>query len=243
MSLFGSNSRYTTGALENAKLIDKIFPGWTLRIYLPKLSTLKPSQKDKIVPKYIVEKLKMLKVELIFIDLETTLIKNPCLWRFLVARDISVDRFLIRDIDSRLISRDATEVAIWIKSGKPFHCMIDHPGHLSWPVLAGMWGAIPLKLQKYLSNDTFTARTMSKYYQNYGDQAFLRDIIWPRVKDHAYCSDSFTCAVHQSSHPFQSKRSKNLEFVGEVILGDGSRRKEDLNMIKANPVNPNCSPS
>ena len=241
MSLYGSNARYTRGALENAKLIDKIFPGWTLRIYLPEISFLKPSQKDKIVPKYIVEKLQMLKVELIFIDLETTLIKNPRLWRFLVARDITVDRFLIRDIDSRLISRDATEVAIWIESGKPFHCMIDHPGHLPWPVLAGMWGAIPLKLQKYLGSNAFTARTMSKYYQTDGDQVFLRDIVWPKVKDHAYCSDSFTCAVHQSSHPFHTKRSKNFEFVGEVILGDGSRREGDLNKIKANPGNPNCS--
>ena len=37
-------------------------------------------------------------------------------WRFLVADDPSVDRFIVRDSDSRLNARDAFAVVDWIRS-------------------------------------------------------------------------------------------------------------------------------
>ena len=122
MSLYGSNPRYTRGAIENAKLVDKVFPGWKLRIYISNTSNL-------AVPHDIVHQLKTLNVSLVFVDPSSTVIK-PALWRFLVANDVTVDRFIVRDADSRLISRDATEVERWIQSGKAFQCIRDHSGQV-----------------------------------------------------------------------------------------------------------------
>ena len=49
--------------------------------------------------------------------------------RFMVADDPLVDRFMIRDIDSRLGPRDAAAVQEWIASRYSVHSMRDHPMH------------------------------------------------------------------------------------------------------------------
>ena len=108
MSLYGSHPRHTQGAIENAKLIDKVFPGWKLRLYLPNTEKSTHSAvKDLSVPSDVIKQLESLNVDLVFINISTTLVK-PMFWRFLVANDVRVDRFIVRDADSRLISRDVT---------------------------------------------------------------------------------------------------------------------------------------
>ena len=171
----------------------------------------------------------------------STVIK-PAFWRFLVANDVTVDRFIVRDADSRLIQRDATEVERWIQSGKAFHCIRDHSGQVGWPVNAGMWGAVPLQLHSIVKNDTFEGKMGELRPQFFQDQEFLRDVVWPQVKHDAYCSDSFTCHKWESSHPFATNRSNNFEFVGEVIEGNGYRRHADFETIKKNPGSAECIP-
>ena len=234
MSLYGSDPRYTQGAIENAKLIDKVFPGWKLRIYLSNVSSVG-------VPSDIVNQLKTLNVDLVFMNPLTTTVK-PMMWRFLVASDMTVDRFIVRDADSRLISRDATEVELWIQSGKAFHCIRDHSGLVGWPVSGGLWGGIPSKLRLLVKNNTFDIKMAKFGSQFFKDMEFLRDVVWPQVKHDTYCSDSFTCRKWESSHPFATKRSDNFEFVGEVFQGNGQRRYSDFQTIKKNPGNVECIP-
>ena len=237
MSLYGSNPLYTRGAIENAKLVDKVFPEWKLRIYLPNTDR---SRKDIVVPDNVIKQLKSY-VDLVFINLPTTVVK-PMMWRFLVANDITVDRFIVRDADSRLIPRDATEVERWIQSGKAFHCIRDHQGHRGWPVYGGLWGAVPSQLRLIVKNNTFEGK-MGKFGPQFSqDQVFLRNVVWPQVKHDAYCSDSFTCRKKESSHPFATNRSANFEFVGEVIDGNGHRRDSDFRKIKKKPGSPYCIP-
>ena len=131
----------------------------------------------------------------------TTPVK-PMMWRFLVANDITVDRFIVRDTDSRLIPRDATEVERWIQSGKAFHCIRDHQGHRDWPVSGGLWGAAPSQLHSIVKNNTFEGKMGEFGHQYSKDQQFLRDVVWPQVKHDAYCHDSLTCHKWESSHPF-----------------------------------------
>ena len=241
MSLYGSNPKYTKGAKRNPQLVSKVFPGWKLRIYLPMSDNIGTSEKRLKVPQAIIDQLQSLNVQLVFVNTTNTLIKNPRLWRFLVANDVTVDRFLIRDIDSRLIPRDAIEVAVWIQSGKPFHCIRDNPGHCGWPVNAGLWGAVPKQLYRYLDRETFSPETLSNYSGKYKflDQMFLRDLVWPKIKHHAYCSDSISCNKWESSYPFSTNRSENLEFVGKVILGKGKRRSNDVARLQQGSFNTN----
>ena len=47
--------------------------------------------------------------------------------------------FVSRDLDSRLGPREAAAVSSWLRSGRPFHVMRDHPDHGA-EMLGGAWG-------------------------------------------------------------------------------------------------------
>lgn len=88
-----------------------------------------------------------------------------------------MDRYIIRDADSRLNARDRFAVEEWIESGKCIHSIRDHVNHIR-PINGGMWGGrkncipggIATKIAPY---------NKGKYMR---DIEFLETIIWPLVK-------------------------------------------------------------
>lgn len=50
-----------------------------------------------------------------------------------------VDRWIVRDSDSRLNPRERFAVEEWIQSGKAVHTIRDHPNH-ERPLNGGLWG-------------------------------------------------------------------------------------------------------
>lgn len=48
---------------------------------------------------------------------------------FYITGDALVDRFMVRDLDSIISSREIAAVKVWLKSGKTYHMMRDHPYH------------------------------------------------------------------------------------------------------------------
>jgi hypothetical protein len=105
---------------------------------------------------------------------------HPLMWRFLVADDPEVDRFLVRDADSLLSEREQAAVREWTASSFWFHHMRDYFTHTDL-ILAGLWGGCrgalpqlrPLMLS-WLARQNQTARTV--------DQDFLRETVWPFVR-------------------------------------------------------------
>jgi hypothetical protein len=63
------------------------------------------------------------------------------LWRFEVASEPGVKRFLVRDADSLLSVKERIAVDDWLRSGKHFHVMRDFHSHTDL-VLAGLWGGV-----------------------------------------------------------------------------------------------------
>jgi hypothetical protein len=63
-------------------------------------------------------------------------------WRFFAATDPSISRFISRDVDSRLMPRDAAAVVAWEASGLPVHVIRDHPSHSRYPMSGGLWGCV-----------------------------------------------------------------------------------------------------
>ena len=80
----------------------RYFPGWVCRFYVA-----------EDVPKAVVEVLQEEGSEIIDIPKGKGYVSGM-FWRFLVAVDESVDRYIIRDSDSRLNSRDAMAVQVSI---------------------------------------------------------------------------------------------------------------------------------
>jgi FkbM family methyltransferase len=219
-SLYGSDRRYTDGALANSKLYHEIYPDWDMRVY-----------HDKTVPESIINELRNNGVDLV--DMTGSPL-NKMSWRFLPASDSEVDRFCARDIDSRLSNREKAAVDAWIESGKKFHVMRDHPSHSKYAMSGGMWcgthDAAP-DMDKLLQK-----RHMTQSYLQ--DMDFLNNVIWPIAKDHILQHDSFSCDKFGGGSPFPTRRI-GWEHVGSVFI-NGKMRKGDVDILKKAGVVEKC---
>jgi len=132
---------------------------------------------DKTVPSKTIDKLKSYRY-VTMINMTNNSITNEMSWRFLVASDPNIERYVIRYIDSRLSRREKLAVDEWIASGKQFHVMRDHPSHSNYAMRGGMWGgtheAIP-NMKYLLSNKT----RQHSYLEVIN---FLNSVLWKKSK-------------------------------------------------------------
>jgi hypothetical protein len=204
-SLWGNNPKYTIGAVENAKLVNEIYDGWIGRFYC-----------GKSVPENIIVTLKNIpNTEVIIMDEDGDW--TGMFWRFYVCEDSDV--MISRDTDSRLSKREKLAIDEWLNSDKDFHIMRDHPYHTT-EILGGMWGCrngilknIKKLIQEY---------TKGNFWQV--DQNFLKEKIYPIVKDNSFVHDSFF-NIEINKKPFPTERV-NKEFVGDVFDENNNRHPE-----------------
>jgi hypothetical protein len=173
-SLFGQAEMYQRGAIANATVAPYLYPGWRCRFYV-----------DDTVPSDT-------RTALVSAGSEIAMMArhqrstDGLFWRFLVAEDPNVSRFLIRDCDSVINIRERLAVGEWLDSHYHFHAMRDCTSHTDL-ILAGMWGGIggilpPLaKLLEGFSYSTLTEGRVA-------DQMFLGRIVWPLIKP--------SCLIH-----------------------------------------------
>lgn len=216
-SLYGSDKRYIENALINTDKVLEIYPTWLMRVYY-----------DSTVPKHIINKLSE-KEHIELINMDNNKIKNKMLWRFCVLLDKSVDRYIVRDIDSHLSFREKYAVDEWIDSNKKFHVMRDHPSHCNYAMSGGMWGG------QYDSNlvNIFNNNFLNYNYQRYIlDMDLLNSKFWGYVKKDVLVHDSFQFKNYGDCISFPKKRIE-FEHVGSVIL-NGKLRDCDVKILKKN---------
>lgn len=205
-SLFGSSPVYTVGAIRNSELVHTIFPGWVCVFYV-----------DKSVPQSVKTELKKNRAIVRECDKD---IPDQVFWRFLIASDPKVERYIIRDADSRLIQRDSDAVREWEKSGLSFHSIRDHPAH-TCPLGAGLWGGTPkanIDMLKLIKESRLYGKPYSRETTYGTDQRFLAEYLWPFVEESLIQHDSCTRHLYPSSRPFPSGcRFGDWRFVGEII--------------------------
>ena len=199
--LYGDAPRYTDGMLQNVQLAPTWFPGWDVRVYV-----------DSTVPPVVLAQLRELSAEIVPCDLQGDIAGMFC--RFFVADDATVDRYIIRDSDSRLSGRDRLAVEEWIESGKGVHALRDHPGHGSHHLNGGMWGGVKGAIKDLRGQ----ALAFGKFKLKWADMDFLDKVIWPQVKDNTLAHDSYTCEKFPGSRPFPTRRNIDFEFVGQVWM-------------------------
>lgn len=162
---------------------------------------------------------------------------HGALWRFLAAIDPEVERYVIRDADSRLNGRERAAVNEWIESGKGLHTMRDHPNH-DYAVNAGMWGGISGVLTKELIESVLGDLESSQKSEYGDDQRFLRDDVYKKNKGNIIGHDSYSCSKWENTKSFPTKRSSNLQHVGQVFDGDNNPRMGDITCCLTNRKNP-----
>ena len=213
-SVWGSNPKYAEAAYQNLLLQPKIYPGWICRFYI-----------DETVPRDLRIKLEH-NAEVIMMPKS-----DGCyglFWRFEPLKDNTIERFIVRDSDSRLSIREAVAVKEWEESGKEFHIMRDHEQHAAY-ICGGMWGATSefikkvkniydQELQNYLSSLTFKEifKIRGKYFNT--DQPFLWRYIWPKIiNTHiAHIADIQVLRITGKEKLFPIENPDGI-FIGEPI--------------------------
>jgi protein O-GlcNAc transferase len=200
--LWGENPRYTIGALKNADLAKEIYPDWICRYYTGKSTPIE-------IIKSLYEKDN---TEIIIMNEQGDW--NGMFWRFFPASDIDVEVMISRDADSRLSQREKTAVDEWLGSDKGFHIMRDHPAH-GTEILGGMWGAKSGSIPQM--KPLILEYSKGNFWQV--DQNFLKEKIYPIVKDNSYVHDEFF-----EKKPFPTIRKDGIDkngnptdFIGEPV--------------------------
>lgn len=222
--LYGAKPKYTTGAIRNAELASTYFPGWVCRYYY-----------TSDVPKEVLEKLKALGSELVSIPDGQGYV-GGMFWRFHVAADESVDRYIIRDTDSRLNSRDRIAVEDWIESKYPIHILRDHVNHCI-VMNGGMWGGTKGAVSNM--KEKIAAWTAKDEYM--ADLHFLEEMVWPEVRNLQVAHDSYCCDRFPNARPFTTKRPITYQHVGQVFDEFENPRLMDIDgFIRGVPTPGSC---
>ena len=201
-SLWGDNPRYTEGAIRNAELAKVVYPDWICRFYV-----------GNCVPIDIMNRLTAFdNVEIV--EMGVVGDWTGMFWRFTAASDKDVSIMLSRDTDSRLTLREKYSVDEWLNSKFSFHIMRDHPYH-STEILGGMWG-VKGDILDGISN-LITDYVKGDFWQV--DQNFLREKIWPLVKENSFTHDEFFSHVFGPANPYKFKRDPK-HFIGQAYDGD-----------------------
>ena len=175
-SLYGKDMRFLVGAIKNAELAQRFFPGFTCRYYY-----------GKSVPKWVLSTLLVFPhVELIKVEDEENSIART--WRFMACLDTDVDVVLSRDVDARLSLREAEAHQEFMDSNFNFHIIRDHPAGHNYVISAGMFA---MKTQAY-------GNLMHKKLLDYdfrdeymADQNFLAREIYPHVENDCLVHDEY----------------------------------------------------
>lgn len=194
-SLWGNNPKYTIGAIKNAEIAKSEWSDWQCTFYV-----------GYDVPQDILSELLRLKCNIYNMGDSGW---NGMFWRFLAADSDNI--IISRDTDSRLGPREKAAVDEWLASDKNFHIMRDHPYHKT-EILGGMWGARNGLLKGI--NNAILEYNRGEFDNKYQvDQNFLREIVYPKVKDIAMVHDEF---FERKPFPKNAPSRTSKNFVGQV---------------------------
>ena len=208
--LWGSNPKYTIGAIRNVEIQKELFPDWTCRFYVDETS----------VPHDILVRLVELGAEVLKCGKGNW---TAMFWRFFAAEDSQV--MISRDTDSRLSEREKIAVDEWLESDKDFHIIRDHPAH-GIEILGGMWGVRNGLLKNI--RELIGQWTPQNRWQT--DQEFLKAIVYPIVKPHAFVHDEFF-NYNQDKHKIKHTRVDG-EHIGGVFDAKDRPNQQHRNMCK-----------
>lgn len=226
----GNNPFYAVGAIKNAQLREKYFPDWEMRLY----------HDDSLSDEFI-SQLTELKVVCINVDHQNDGLFYPtkensklyygAFWRFHPASDSNVEYFVSRDCDSRFSEREVVAVNEWIESGKPFHIIRDHPQGHGWEINAGMWGCQGGFIENISDSIQEFLKVSHWAHEIAADQRFLKECIYPVVKDHAFVHDEYFKYESQAVPIKRDRKLDDFSFIGEPFDENDNQIKNHRDII------------
>jgi hypothetical protein len=227
LSIYGTTSKFTDNAIFSwnksilpflqplADEVKLLLPSWIIRVYIDFTGSTK-SQRDFL---YNFSNIDVCDITNIPMFSSSLLAYLPGkMWRFLPIFDPYVDYVLSRDLDSPIIPRETETIDLWLSDDQKrnfFYIARDHIRH-RMPILGGLWGAATVRARHYLFVlfQPILIPSIGWLYTAAGDQQFLEDFIWKKVKESSLIFDSYYCKPF-GGRPFLSQRPA----AGNCFLG------------------------
>jgi len=222
-SLFGGNPRYCETAVLNVQAAAVLFPNWMCRFYV-----------DDTVPNDVCTRLMDAGAQLVFATGDEWQGIPPLMWRFAVMDDPTVQRYLLRDADSLLSTREQAAVQAWLESGQWFHMMRDYYSHTEL-LLAGLLGGCAGVFDGMRSGMR-TYALEHTHEQRVVDQHFLRKCVWPTVRQSLLTHDSWFGFLNALSFPAHAPHGLAEQFHVGCNLSSASVGSEGLSHEDGTPV-------
>lgn len=199
-SLYGANPAHCDGAVRNAMAAQFLYPEWRCRFYV-----------DESVPKRVIDRLLKEGAKVVRVG-GLPAGRFGTFWRFLIADDEGVDRYLVRDCDACLNVRERAAVDAWLAGDRHFHVMRDGLTHTE-AMLAGMWGGVRSALPPMQQEIIEFCRTAP--LSRTADQLFLRERVWPTVRQSVLAHDGEFSL--RNSQPFPTALNPAGPRVGQAV--------------------------
>ncbi|CAE8643851.1 unnamed protein product [Polarella glacialis] len=232
---------YSGGVLLNIKFAREIYPGWRVRIYT-----------DGSLPAELSQQISSDTSEEVIVRGVQGNIAGM-FWCFFATHDPKVDRVIIRDIDSLVNLRERATVNEWIRSGKKWHAIRDHPNHIV-PLLGGMWGVMRKEgeeaaIPKSVIEGPARRGELAHYMMRKGgDQDFLAARVLPLATD-LISHVSYFCNRFrpESTKPIPLPRRGPRDVIGypnsyleEDTLYQCNKTSQELMQSMAKGLTPLC---
>ena len=199
MSLSSHDPDHVYGAIRNAQLAPVVFPGWTVRIYVP--------AKKGIIPERVLRKLSSLGTDIMPVS-------NPQLpprfWNLLVSADPVVKRYLVRDPTFRLSTREFVAAQEWLGSKKRMHCVRDLAGHINQPIVEDLWG-----MEANSKENEYIVRFLEQFKTGMRPVWYGIKTLYPVLRHSLFCHDSVSCGRWPDAVNFTLETSDGDIRIGQ----------------------------
>jgi hypothetical protein len=175
-SLYGTDTYYVRGAIENIRNNCVILPDWTSIIYL--------STKMRHEFEHLFLELPCKLIEVQAIENNTSM-----LWRYFATNLTDAEFIIFRDCDSLITLREKSMIEDWVVDEKALHIIRDHPMHTAL-IMGGLCG-----VKKDRVHNLYESFIKSKFVDLYGmDQWFIHKELYKKYKNDALIHDSIASA-------------------------------------------------
>lgn len=208
-TLFGSADKYCKGLLRNIEIIQKEFPDYEIWVYI-----------GNDVPAHILEHLSHENNVRCLFTGEVGMVNK--LYRFFAIDSPDVEVMFVRDVDSRIYSRDISTIHEFLQSNKMFHIVRDHPNHFH-KIMACSFaikkGLLACPVQKLFDE----YRKVHEVNTFWNDQEFLADVLYQAVLPYSMIHDDVLDLEPVSlKTSIKAPIGDGLHFVGQVYEFDNN---------------------
>jgi hypothetical protein len=202
--IYGTNSKYLDGLVENIENINKNFPSFYIYIYGGYDVPIEYKEKYKSYSKVVYYELEFNDLQLMY-------------YRFFPIDDPEITLMICRDADSNINERDRWCITQFMSTNKSFHIIRDHEHH-SLRIMGGMWaikkGAIKNKIESMYHIWKENHLDILTNYRS--DQLFLEEVIYPKIKNDVLIHSDYN--FYNDENVSQILVYDNgVNFVGNVI--------------------------